>query len=317
MLQRDVPFRSATGAGFGVVGRLFAVDLYPDAIALGDDFVGVPGIGGDGRFPHHLQAKERTGLVRLAGADADLCLVVADDGQGLAGSEVDAAVAGGVDLDLGPEVEVAEVVAVAHQVIRRAFTGQGALDDLPATDAAAGAGPAGQVLAVEQRHRTGVGANGRSTRFHPLRPDDLAVMPVAGGVPEHVVLPLVEVVQGKRLGVGRKSPARREVLAVLAVAGDPGNANFVNGAGEKAVQAPRKGQVRPPDQKPVRPLWVLVRHADRRGGCPFAIHVQPRLLAVPDPRDVDQALAAGRDVGTGRKVLGLLKTVEPPRSLVP
>ena len=71
------------------------------------------------------------------------------------------------------------------------------------------------LLANAQRHKGGRSrGNRRAIRLHPLGAQDLAVMPVAGGVLDHVAGTFIEVVQGQRVGVRLEALGRREVLGV-------------------------------------------------------------------------------------------------------
>src|SRR4051794_28872533 len=73
----------------------------------------------------------------------------------------------------------------------------------------------------------------RTTRLHPLGPDDLAVMPVAGGVLEHVALAFVELIKRQRVLVRYETIRRREVLVVT---GDPGDAYAVDPAEKRKIR---------------------------------------------------------------------------------
>src|SRR5262249_54382731 len=83
--------------------------------------------------------------------------------------------------------------------------------------------------------------------LHPLGADDLAVMPVAGGVGELVTLAFVAVLQGHRLRVNLETRGRREVVVI---SGGGGDANLLQDAVEfwTTEEELRGGVVGPDDR---------------------------------------------------------------------
>ena len=79
-----------------------------------------------------------------------MSFVVADELERFTGAKVDAAVAIGVDLGFHPQMEVAEVVAIAVEMVRAPRAREGSLDDPPVGGPTRGGCPAGQILAVEK-----------------------------------------------------------------------------------------------------------------------------------------------------------------------
>ncbi len=74
---------------------------------------------------------------------------------------------------------------------------------------------------------------GRRRCLHPFGPNDLAVIPIAGGVPEHVALPLFKAIQRQRVIVRLKPVLRRKLLVVTGAFGD---ANTVYPSGKEKTR---------------------------------------------------------------------------------
>src|SRR5258708_7904366 len=155
VLQRE-PALGELGI-LGAVDGLDAVEDHGEFPAFGGDVIGVPLVAGLGHRRHLGNIDDRAGAVTRVGArieDVDLIGICRRDLLGIGGADEDAAVGGGVDPELGPELEVAVFLLRDQEAVAEVGLHDAALEEPPI--GVADGLPIVQVGAVEQGGPTGL-----------------------------------------------------------------------------------------------------------------------------------------------------------------